>query len=255
MKKFSLMTMLMAMFISSVYAEKILIVGEPYAPYEFKKDGKIQGIDVDIIANIMGKLGVEYEIKIFPWLRAEKMVKVGQADFVLTTSMKEKRKAFLNYPTVPMWKSEYVYLSKKGGVTGLTSYQDAIDKGLTVAVVKGNSYHDSFWTAYPNRAEKKLHKLLREGVSSEVNLKKIAAGGIDVTLIDQTVGLYTAKLQGVRDKVQVSSGPLFSKPYYMPVSKKAPHPKAAEIHAKFHEELAKMKENGELQKIFDKWLK
>ena len=255
MRKIALITMFLALVLGSVAAEKILIVGEPYAPYEFKKDGKVQGIDVDIIANIMEKLGVEYEIKIFPWLRAEKMVKVGQADFVLTTSMKEKRKAFLNYPTVPMWKSEYVYLSKVGGVTGLTSYKDAIDKNLTVAVVKGNSYNPSFWAAYPNRDEKKVHKLLREGVNNEVNLKKIAAGGVDVTVIDQTVGLYTAKLQGVRDKVQVASTPLFSKPYYMPVSKKAPHPQAAEIHAKFHEELAKMKENGELQKIFDKWLK
>ena len=255
MKKLSLLMTIFCVFFSTYSADKILIVAEPWAPYEYKHEGKVQGLDVDVIDTIMKKLGVEYQIKLYAWTRAENMVRQGKADFVLSTSMKEKRKAFLVYPTVPMWQSEYVFLSGKSGITGLADYQAAIDKSLKVAVLKGSSYHKTFWAAYPNRGEKKLHKLLRPGTSSAANLKKIAAGSIDLTIIDKTVGLYTAKLEGVRDKVQVASATLFAKPYFMPRSKKAPHPKATEIHEKFHQELAKMKENGELQKIFDKWLK
>lgn len=227
------------------FAQPLIVTGEDWPPFEFKKDGEVVGIDVDISREIFKTLGIEPEYKIQVWKRAWKMVEDGEADAVFSTSRKEKRKPFVIYPEENMWMSEYVFLKSAGDTRAVSGYQEAEDKGLSIGTIKGNSYNDEFWE----------HELnLHPAINLETNIKKLAGGRIDLVIVDKTIGLYTAKLLGLRDKIDFHDAVLFAKGYPMPFVKNSDYPNIEGIAEKYEAELKKMKQDGRYQAIMDKWL-
>ena len=257
---------LILMTIRHSFAERtFLVVGEEFAPFEFEQEGKVVGIDIDIATHIFNKLGVNAEFKILPWRRAWSMVEAGEADAVLTTSRKSKREPFVWYPKEDMWVSEFVFFNKTDKkMDGFKGYESAKENNLKVGIINGNSYHDSFWQAFPyndGSTEFKgedatgMNKQIRVGTSLKENLQKLAGGRIDIFAADKVFGAYTVKLLGLQDQLGYYDAVLYSKGYPMPFVKKSTYPDVKAIADKFEAELAAMKKNGEYQKIFDKWLK
>lgn len=252
---------------SSLFAEKILVVGEAFAPFEFIQNGEVVGIDVDIAKHIFAKIGVEPTFKLYAWKRTWSDIENGKADAVFTTSRKSAREPFVIYPKEDMWDSEFVFFvnsSKKQ--SGFDGYESAKSGGLTVGIVPGNSYHDSFWSAFPYKngstefqgdlaTDDNYNDALKTAAGLEQNLKKLAAGRVGLVVADKTVGLYTAKLLGLSGKIEAYDTVLYGKGYPMPFAKKSSNPNIASIAEKFEAELVKMKANGEYQKILDTWLK
>lgn len=239
------------------YAErKLVVVGESFPPFEFMKDGKAVGVDVDIATTIFKEMNIDVEVKILPWKRAWKMIETGKADAVFSTSRKDKRKPFLYYPEENMWVSEYVFF-KQGevGETMSIGYQDALKNKYTVGVIRGNSYHDSFWNAFPNQPDGSLNAMLEEAVDADINFQKLAKGRMDLFIIDKIVGLYLVRINDLQDKIIYSNQVLFSKGYPMPFAKKSNYPEIDKIAQQFEQKLIEIKKNGEYQKILDRWLK
>jgi polar amino acid transport system substrate-binding protein len=253
---------------TNVYSaeKKLIIVGEGFAPFEFTQDGKVVGIDIDIAKYIFNKMNIPVEFRIQPWKRAWYNVETGKADAILSTSLKEKRKPYLLYPQENMWVSEYVFFVMKDKVQpNFAGYKTAIQQKLTIGIINGNSYHPSFWQAFPykNGATKfhgdlvsvQLNEQL-DGVNKfEQNLKKLVRGRIDLVIADKTVGLYTAKLLGLHDQITYYDIALYSKPYPMPFAKKSSYPNIEKIANQFEQELKALKQSGKYQSFFDKWLK
>jgi len=152
---------------------------------------------------------------------------------------------YLYYPKEDMWKSEYVFFVQKDKKKLVfNGYADA--KGLTVGIIRENSYHESFWKA-------NLKTL--EAVDAEMNFKRLGKGHIDLFPIDKTIGRYTLGLLGLKEKITYYDYVIFSKGYPMPFARKSKHPDIKQIADRFEQELIKMKASGEYDKIVDKWLK
>lgn len=267
-KNFLIIPMALCLILTSTLygaEKKLVIVGEEFAPFEFVKDGKVVGIDIDIATLIFNKMGIPVDFQIHPWKRAWKKAETGKADAILSTSRKEKRKPYLWYPEEDMWVSAFGFLvQKEKKQPGFQGYKTAVDNKLKIGIVNGNSYHKSFWNAFPYKngaktfqgdlAASKLNQQL-EGVNKfDLNIKKLAGGRIDLVISDKIVGLYTAKLLGVRDKLDYYDPPLYSKGYPMPFIKKSAYPDIKNIAVKFEKELKALKQTDQYQAIFDKWL-
>ncbi len=244
---------------------KLLVVGEEFAPFEFVQDGKVVGIDIDIATFIFNKMEIPVEFKIQPWKRAWRNAETGRADAILTTSRKDKRKPFLWYPKEDMWVSAFGFLVRKDKVQpDFEGYKTAIKQKLKIGVVNGNSYKESFWKAFPYKngaitfqgdlAQEQLNDQLDGVTKFELSVKKLAGGRLDLVISDKIVGLYTAKLLGVRDQITYYEPPLYSKGYPMPFIKKSTYPGIEDIAKKFEQELRALKQTKEYQKIFKKWL-
>jgi len=265
--KHALLAIALIVFVvpNSFAERKFLVVGEEFAPFEFEQGGKVVGIDVDIATHIFKKLGIEVEFKILPWRRAWSMVEAGEADAVLTTSRKSKREPFVWYPKEDMWVSEFVFFNKVDKkMDAFNGYESAKSNNLKVGVINGNSYHDSFWQAFPyadgsiefkGEDATDMNKQLKVATSLKENLQKLAGGRIDIFAADKVYGAYTVKLLGLQDQLGYYDAVLYSKGYPMPFVKKSTYPDVKSIADKFEAELIEMKNNGEYQKIFDKWLK
>jgi len=250
-----------------VNADTFTIVGEEFAPFEFKQGTEVVGIDVDIARHILNKLGIEPEFKILPWKRAWSQVEEGEVEAVFTTSRKDKRKPFVIYPKEDMWVSDFVFFVKSDKRTKkFDGFNSAVQNKLKVGIIPGNSYHSSFWSAFPYKdgsttflgdldKSENLNTQLKQAKDLESNLKKLAKGRIDLVIADRTVGQYTAKLHGISDQISFYEKPLYGKGYPMPFVKNSKYPKLSEIAEKYEAELKAIKKSGEYEIIMNKWLK
>lgn len=258
-------SLVLALNLHAAEPRKLLVVGEEFPPFEFVQKGEVVGIDIDIANHIFNKLNIPVEFKIYPWKRAWFMVEKGRADAVLTTSRKAKREPYVWYPEENMWVSEFVFfVHKDNQKPDFKGYQTAIDQKLRVGIIRGNSYHPSFWEAFPypdgsttfqGDMETALNPQLDPAKDLKINLKKLAAKRMDLFPADKVYGTYTAKLLGLQDKLTYYNIVLYSKPYPMPFVKQSTYPDIENIAKRYEAELKTMKANGEYQTFFDKWLK
>jgi len=255
--KFLLLEIVIVFFAASysvAAGKKILIVAESFPPFEYVQDGRVVGIDIDIITHVFGKLGIDFKVRILPWTRAWNMIEYGDADAVLSTSRKEKRKLYLYYPKEDMWTSEYVFFVRKDKKTaGFNGYEDAKSQKLKIGIIRGNSYHKSFWETFPERPDGSLNRQLDPAKNVEINFKKLQRGRIDLYILDKTVGLYSIKLLKFQDEITYYEKVLFSKGYPMPFARKSKIDDIDKIADQFEHELIKMKQDGEYNKIIEHW--
>ncbi|MBU1564637.1 MAG: ABC transporter substrate-binding protein [Proteobacteria bacterium] len=96
---------------------KLLIMTEEYSPYNFQKDGVVQGIAVDVMVEMLKKAGSSQtlkDIELLPWARGYKQVQ-DQPNAVLfsTTRTKEREKMFKWVCPIASLKTEMIALKEK----------------------------------------------------------------------------------------------------------------------------------------------
>jgi len=261
--------MIFVIIMQNSYCEdkRLVIVGEEFPPFEFVQNKKVVGIDIDISSQIFNKMNIPVEYHIMPWSRAWVMIERGAADAVFSTSRKNHREPFVIFPNENMWESQFVFFVRKDKYDpNFNGYQTAIDKHLKIGIIRGNSYHSSFWKAFPckNGAvcfqgeisdSSILNSQLDLGSNVETNLKKLIGGRFDLFPCDKIMGMYAAKLFGFHNKITFYEKVLFSKGYPMAFAKKSSFTNINVIADQFEKELVNLKKIGNYQKILDNWLK
>ncbi|MDW6094840.1 transporter substrate-binding domain-containing protein [Vibrio rhizosphaerae] len=88
-------------FCAKLYAaEKILLTTQIWPPYQVYHDNILDGPAVTVVKNILEKMEVPYEINVYPWERAQFMVKVGAAQGFFLASKNNKRDAYATFSEV-----------------------------------------------------------------------------------------------------------------------------------------------------------
>lgn len=236
----------------------LLIIGEAHPPYEMlSKDGDVVGIDIDIAKHIFSKLGIKSEFLIIPWQRAQKMLENGDADAALSVSRNKERDNYLFFPKENMWLSEFVFFTRSDNKQAVeVGYQQAKSLALKIGIIAGNSYHHSFWQAFPykDKAQTQLNKQLASGLNIALNFKKLHKRRFDLFPIDRKSGHYQVRKLGFENTITSYDNVLFSKGYPMAFAKNSPYPELKLIASKFDDELRKMKQDGRYNEIVNKWL-
>ncbi|MET3131954.1 polar amino acid transport system substrate-binding protein [Oxalobacteraceae bacterium GrIS 1.11] len=238
---------------------QLLIIGEEHPPYEMlDANGKVVGINIDIATRIFDKLGVHFTVEILPWKRVWQMFQTGEADAGITISRNEERARYLIFPTENLWVSEFVFFTHVDKLQALPlGYDEALKQKLKVGVIAGNSYHPSFWLAFPYQdAEKtRLHPQLESAATVELNFRKLAHQRFDVFPFDRESGRYELLRLHLENTITPYPSVLFSKGYTMAFVKNSTYPNLPKIAEQFEHELIALKKSGEYQKLQDKWFK
>lgn len=240
---------------------KLIISGEIWAPFEYpNENNQPEGIDIEVFKRIFPKLGIDYEVRFYPWSRTILMAKEGEVDFVVSVSYCKSRESYLLYtedqkefgasgkwPENYLWKSEYVFFCKKlyADKIRFESYEQIKGDGYKVGTVRDYSYNPEFIKAE-----------LSSFVASDINtgFQLLEDGKYDLFPADKTVGLATIKQLGLTDSITYLKRPLFTKPYLMPACKTSDWPNKMKLMKLFFAELEKLRKNGEYRKIRDKYL-
>ncbi|WP_290733268.1 transporter substrate-binding domain-containing protein [Halobacteriovorax sp. JY17] len=173
-------------------SNKLVVVGEEFPPYKFIEKGNLIGIDVEIISNILKRLDINFEVLSCPWKRCWKMLQDGEADLGLSVSNKLDRKKYVYFPENSVWSADFYFFATKETKEKyhLSSIEDARKNKLKVGIVRGNSYHESFWKVFP-RDENNYNNQLSPTANALMNFRKLSKGRIDLFPIPKTIGLFT----------------------------------------------------------------
>lgn len=233
---------------SFVQAREFKIVGTPEVPYRFIEQGTyhIQGIDIDIIKQVMRELKIPYNIRLInSGSRIIKESMKGRVDMVLSFSKKASR-TYLLYPQLSYKNLTWNFFIRKEDSDKI-SYHDFSDlKGLSVGATRDWSYTPEFW-----EAGLKLNVVS----DNDLQLLKLYRRRIDVVPLNTIAALYQIKQSKYSDDITYLPKYLKSKPYFNAFVTASDYPDKEALLQRYDEIIHRMTSDGTIQKIFDKYLK
>lgn len=212
-----------------------------FPPFEYKEGNKYTGIDIEIMEAI-GKLeGFEVEFKPMDFGGLIPALQSGQLDGVIAgASITEERKKTVDF-SEPYYESGLVALVNKNN-NNIKTLKDL--EGKKIAVKNG--------TAGAKFADENLKgkATIRVYEDSASTLKAVENNQADAAFEDYPVIAYTIKVNP-NLKIKIGTEKLTTGQYGFMVKKG----ENKELLEKFNKGLKTLKENGEYQKIVDKYTK
>ncbi|MEY8198812.1 MAG: transporter substrate-binding domain-containing protein [Colwellia sp.] len=199
-----------------------------------------QGVMVDIVKQAFKTSGHDLVVSIVPWDRAMADTKSRQTDVMIGLWYSDKRAKDYLF-SKPFLYNRIVFIKRSddsfefNGLEGL--------KGKKVGVVRNYSYNDAF------KATTNFKKPETSNLQS--NLKKLAAGRIDLTLEDEIVARYilNEELKQLNNKITLTANALDEKSVHIAISRN--NPNAAALIAAFDKGIDVLKANGNYEKIIN----
>jgi len=246
-----------------VAQHKLLVVGDnSFPPFAFEEDRESKGIDLEVFGLVAERLGIEYEIKLFPWTRALKLVETGEADALLSAAYSSDRESFINY--TPEQRANGVegtvprsYLHITDGVLMVRTLLKDVFTFESVEQVARDGYRVGVNQGYRYSVEVDNADWDRiSHVREEDSLEALLNGEIDVFLAYKNIGLTVRDELGLQDKISIVEGPPpFQNYLFFVISKNSDYPEVGNLQQRIDEELVKIHASGEYDKIYDSYIK
>ncbi|MGB3900282.1 MAG: transporter substrate-binding domain-containing protein [Mesorhizobium sp.] len=214
-----------------------LVVGADttFPPFESETNGEVTGFDIDMIQAIAKAEDMTVTLKTLPFNGIIPSLQAGSIDAAVAgITIKTSRLQNVDFSDA-YYKSGLSILVKED--SDIKGFDDL--KGHVVATKKATSSVD-YLTEHQFSAD-----YIKQFQNIDAAYQALMTGGADAVIFDNPVNIdFKTKHKGVK-----TVGPLLTGEYYgIAVSKKKP-----ELAAKLNDGLAKIKENGEYKKLFEKY--
>ncbi len=225
---------------------EFLILGTPEEPFKMEENGRITGVDVDVVRAVLEALEVPYSIRLInSGSRIISEMKSGRADMVLSFSRAQDREHYLIFPEQSYKDVSWHFFirSENREAIRYSSFEDL--KGLRIGVTQDWAYTREFWDAGLD-----YHVV----TNNEFNIRKLLKSRIDLVPLNTVSALYRAKQQGYRSQITYLPKALKSKPYFNAFSIASDHPLKDAIIRQYDTSISAMKKDGRIQAIYDRYL-
>jgi len=225
-----------------VQLDDLLIATEDYPPISFKnKNDKADGLASEVAYAIMKKLNMTQKIHVWPWARDYKLLKKGPNYLVFSVARTKERDKLFQW-VGPIYSMNTGFYTKKNSKIKINNLEDA--KKLH----KIGTYFESFDEQY---LESKHFFNLESTRNNILNIKKMMLNRFDViTATNVTIKAMVQKAGYSMDDIK-NIYTFMSTGVYFAFSKDVPF----EVVEAWRKELEILRNNGQLQKIRQKWLK
>lgn len=209
-----------------------------FVPFEFKdndQSSEYKGFEMDLIRAIAKEMGRTIEYNNIPFSGIIPIIQQGDMDIAAAGMTMTKDRASKVLFSAPFYESKLVILTPKN--SGIQSINDL--KGKTIAVQLGTTGADY--------AEAK-GIVNKQFDSNAEAIMELQVGGSPAAIIDKPVADYFVSQDG-KGKFDVIPIPDTKSEYLAFAMNK----KDTELQKQVNAAMAKLKENGEYQKIYEKW--
>ncbi len=182
------------------FAKDLVVVGTASPPYLFEHQGRVVGIDAEILRSLFRKLGVGYQLVICPFERCWKMLKSGKADIGIGFSDEPRYQPHTRYPDIFTRNAEFVLMTNDATKAAYkaTSLEYIKENKLKVGISRGEAYNERFWGVFPQDVDKKQHHPLLDQTSSiKSNFKKLSRNRVNVVPSERETGLFQTTQLGL----------------------------------------------------------
>jgi polar amino acid transport system substrate-binding protein len=219
------------------------IMTEDWKPYQYEKDGKLQGIAVDLLGIILKRVqstqGVQ-DIKLYPWARGYDQLLNQENTILFSTTRTPEREKLFKW-VGPIFSYSTILVGPKSKKIKIKSKKD-LHKYRIGTIINDSS------ELYMNRLGVPSDKLHRN-IDSISNVKKLEAGRIDLVVTNWV------EFKIIAEDLNIDSN-LYEKIYTVDTSvvSYAFHKKTPDwIINKFQKALNEIKEEGVYDQIMEKY--
>jgi len=157
---------------------QILLAATEYPPYYGAKLHN-QGVITEIIREAFKRSGYEVEIRFLPWKRALEATRRGEFDALFTAWYRENRTQWFDFSDPLPIANQIGFYKRVNRHIAFRSIEEL--RPYKIGIVRG----------YSNPVDFDQAGLDTEAVTDDrLNMKKLAAGRIDLVLIDRVIGQY-----------------------------------------------------------------
>lgn len=230
--------------------QTINLVTIEFPPENFFINNKVEGVSVDIVTEIMKRIGYKVNIKILPFERAKREASIGKVDGIFTITKNKWRKSVFYFPENQLTYVVDVFFKRKNMNIFWNNTSEL--KKYSVSYTKGYSYNPVFLNMLKVKAFRSQESIL--GATPELrHLERLIRGYTDLFICETNVCSYLVNKFPERfsniDFIPKLIGEEVK--HYLALSKKFPG--AKELLILFDKEYLKLKNEGRLEKIYTKW--
>lgn len=222
-----------------VRAEVWLIAcDENFPPYNYADNGRVVGLDAEIVAAIARQAGAEPRIEPHPWNRVQQMLERGDVDAAFQFVGRADR--FEKYFMVgPHRTGSTVFAARRGHTIAYRELDDL--NGLRIGVIQGYTYGAAF---------DQSPSLIRDAAAGNYRqlVRMLAAGRVDLVIGDRETLTHFARLEHLREQITVLPKAFAEVPRYIAVPRSKPA-----IAARMETALVALRGNGGLAAILARW--
>lgn len=243
----------MAFSATSAQAEcgAIIVTWEEWEPFAYKdKDGKLTGLDIELVTAALNKAGCQVAYQEMPWARTLNGVEAGDVDVAMAASKTPEREAYGQFSEAYRQETPALWVAK--GTAGNFPFKTLEDmKGATnfrLNVTRDYAY-GPVWDKIKELPE--IKALTEESANDEAGVKKLVGGRVQGAFMDLVAGTSLTKTLAVSDKVEVHPMPVYSSDVFVMFSKRRTKP---EVVSAFNEGMKAMKADGSFDAIYKKYV-
>lgn len=220
----------------------LIATDSKYAPFSYEKDGKYEGIDVEILDAIAKEEGINYELKPMDFSAIIPGLTANQLDGAIAgMSITDERKEVVDFSDG--YFDSGLSIVVKGDNTAINGKDDL--KGKVAAVKNGTAGEK-----YALDNEKALGLNIKHYEDSPTMYLAVENGDADFALEDYPVVAYKIKIDN-NNSLRIAGDKVTNVQYGFAVKKGT----NKELMDKFQAGLKKIKENGVYDEILAKYLK
>ena len=226
-------------------AQKIHIVTEEFAPYNYIKNNQLTGIHTKFIKRILAKTQIEAEFHIYPWARAYNMALQQKNTLIYSISRSKNREKLFQWvgPITPVTTCLFALKSRKD-----INFDDleTAKRYITVTQLEGRTAHVLIRKGFVKR------KNLMDATSLASAFKVLLNARSDLIGYPELPIYHLIKQQGMKPNDIIKKTHCFTDvELYMAFSLNTP----VETVEIFQQALDELKSSGEYKKIFIEYQK
>lgn len=218
-----------------------LVFSEGAAPLSFEENGQARGIEIDVAREVFSaRLNLQVEMTVYPWERAQQMVRSGAADGFISIVTAE-RQSYATCGRVPVLRAAIRPLLRRDHPK-----REAIESAQSLADLKGFSivsYLGNGWVRH-NMKDFKVF----EAPDLPASIRGLAQGRGDLAVVNAFSGLYYMDKLKLKEDLVLLPMALGTLDYVLCMGNKSPR---AEKLAEFERVLEVLRADGGYEHILE----
>lgn len=228
------------------HAETLTAATLHFPPYSYEGEKEVEGISVNIVRTAAERLGIDLDVRVYPWARALNLVKNGKVDMLFTAYWTAERQQFLDYSSVPLIVQKVSLFTHKN--SGLKTIDNVLARGSVPTATRRKV---SYGSHVDNFLDQGILKTSFVGNDDAQILYMLKEERIDIVPMSQFVGYENIHHLGIEEDIREITLPVSTVPSFLTFSKMLKHKEHVDA---FSSELKRMNQDGSIQAILDNWL-
>ena len=184
--------------------EKIRFVTLEFAPFIYGEDEKVAGPGRDLIEAVCAAAKIECSYDIFPWRRAQELLKAGKADGMMVIGRNPKREEWIRF-SPPHFRTEYGFFVASNDPMDFGDVAQL--QGLKVGVFAPSNTATQLLGIRDEMLARGLTPIeIDERPDDASGFKKLAAGRIDAVYSNRDRGRQIIGEEGLAEGVRYAGG-------------------------------------------------